>query len=112
MHRLFVRIVRYVVEVGFFGTTTPPPPRTVGQSQPITPRTCVVKTPTTPPSKRRYVADVHSVVVKKISVELRDWNTVSKANVRKDLTKESYNQLTVASDDRTSLLYERHTLIN
>ena len=81
---------------GFFAneaavSTTPPgtPPRTAGQSQPITPRTRVVEAPTTTPLKRRYVADVHDVeVVKKIKqneVELRDRNTVlrgTKANVR------------------------------
>ena len=72
-------------------STTPPgtPPRTAGQSQPITPQTRVVEAPTTTPLKRRYVADVHDVeVVKKIrqnEVELRDRNTVlrgTKTNVR------------------------------
>ena len=72
-------------------STTPSgtPPRTAGQSQPITPRTRVVEAPTTTPLKRRYVADLHDVeVVKKIKqneVELRARNTVlrgTKANVR------------------------------
>ncbi|KIM49712.1 hypothetical protein M413DRAFT_438864 [Hebeloma cylindrosporum] len=70
-------------------STTPPgtPPRTSGQSQPITPRTRAVEAPTSTPLKRRYVADSHDVeVVKKIKqneVELRDRNTVlrgTKAN--------------------------------
>ena len=100
-------------------STTPPgtPPRTTGQSQPITPRTRVVEAPTTTPLKRRYVADVHDVeVVKKIrldEVELRDRNTVlrgTKANVRNLLSNNITNGCLF--DDRISPLYERHTLIN
>ena len=81
---------------GFFvneaAVSTSPPdtsPRTVGQSQPITPRTRIMEAPTTMPLMHRYVADVHDVeVVKKVKrneVELRDRNTVlrgTKANVR------------------------------
>ena len=98
LHRLLVRIIlfmKYYATDGFFWddaavSTTPPgtPPRTTGQSQPITPRTRAVEAPTTTPLKRRYVADSHDVeVVKKIKqneIELRDRNTVlrgTKANV-------------------------------
>ena len=63
-----------------------------------------MEAPTTTPLKRRYVADVHDVeVVKKIKqneVELRDRNTVlrgTKANVRKDFTRESSNSLSAFS---------------
>ena len=91
--------MRYRVVEGFSNeaavSTMPPgtPPRTAGQSQPITPRTRVVDAP----KMRRYVADVHDIeVVRKIKqneVELRYRNTVlhgTKANVRKDLTRESF----------------------
>jgi len=68
---LFVRIVGYVVEVGFSGSSGRQRhlllPRTAGQNQPSTPRTRVVEALTTTPLKRRYVADVHRVeVVNKI----------------------------------------------
>jgi len=98
---LFVRIVGYVVEVGFSGSSGRQRHLvllTANSWAESTPRTRVVEALTTTPLKRRYVADVHGVeVVNKIkqnSVELRDWNTVlcgAKANVRKDLTLGSSN---------------------